>query len=533
MQDLTPIRRALISVSDKTDLVPFARALVSYGVEIVSTGGTAKALEEAGVRVTPIERVTGFPEIMGGRVKTLHPLVHGALLALRDDPDHIAAMRTHGIAPIDLVCVNLYPFERTVAAPDVSQRDAIEQIDIGGPSMLRSAAKNFAHVLVVPSPNRYDRVVNELRANNGSTTLALRAELAAAAFARTAEYDAAIASFLSRRAASAFPEALRLAFTKVEELRYGENPHQDACLYRDPSSTGPTIVNAEPLHGKRLSYNNILDASSALELVKDLRRLEPDRVGAAIIKHTNPCGCAVAVDARAAVDAAIKGDPVAAYGGILAVNRTLDARAAARLCEDGVFLEVIAAPDFDDGALDALRARSANVRLLRVGDRAGSPARKLSYRSVPGGMLVQDRDTRTAAVEQWKHVAGPAPNERTLAHAAVVWTMVKHMTSNAIAIGGPDPHDPELTRLFGSGVGQMDRLTSCRLAVERAGDLCKGAICASDAFFPFDDGPRALIDAGVCVIVQPGGSKRDDDTIDLCKAKDITLLLTGVRHFRH
>ncbi|TVQ64147.1 MAG: bifunctional phosphoribosylaminoimidazolecarboxamide formyltransferase/IMP cyclohydrolase PurH [Phycisphaerales bacterium] len=533
MTDLAPVRRALISVSDKTDLTPFVRALVSHGVEIVSTGGTAKALEAEGVPVTHIEEFTGQPEMMGGRVKTLHPKVHGALLAIRDDPDHAAAMRDNDIKPIDLVCVNLYPFERTVARPDIAQADAIEQIDIGGPSMLRSAAKNFAHVTVVPSPRHYDRVINEMRANSGATTLALRAELASAAFARTAEYDAAIASFLSRRAAQPFPEALRLAFTKAEDLRYGENPHQDASLYRDPSSTGPTIVNAQMLHGKRLSYNNILDASSALELVKDLRRLDPDRVGAAVIKHTNPCGAASAATALEAVDLALRGDTIAAYGGILAINRVLDDAAAQRLCAEGVYLEVIAAPDYEEAALERLRAKSANLRLLRVGDRPGSPARKLMYRSIPGGMLVQDRDTRTASVDQWKHAAGPAPTEATLAHAAAVWTMAKHMHSNAIAIGGADPDARAATRLFGVGAGQMDRLTSCRIAAERAGALAKGAVAASDAFFPFDDGPRILIDAGVACILQPGGSKRDQDTIDLCDKHNVTLVLTGVRHFRH
>ncbi|MEC9373638.1 MAG: bifunctional phosphoribosylaminoimidazolecarboxamide formyltransferase/IMP cyclohydrolase, partial [Planctomycetota bacterium] len=358
-------------------------------------------------------------------------------------------------------------------------------------------------------------------------------EFAAAAFSRTAEYDSAIASFLSRRLGSAFPESLRIAYVKATELRYGENPHQDAALYRDPASTGPTIVNSRQLHGKPLSYNNILDASSALELAKDLRRLDGTKVGAVVVKHTNACGAATADTSAAAVEAALKGDPLAAYGGILVVNRKVDKAAAEAMTGKDLFLEVVAAPDFDDDALEVLKSRWVNVRVLAVGDRAGSSARKLSYRSVPGGMLVQDRDTRTAAPDQWEHAAGPAPDAMAIADAAAVWTMCKHLNSNAIAIGGRDGRSGGAVRLFGAGAGERDRMTACRVAVEKAGANARGAIAASDAYFPFPDGPQILIDAGVTTLVHPGGSKRDQETFDLCDQRGVTCLVTGVRHFKH
>ena len=524
------IRRALLSVSDKADLVPFASALTAMGVEIISTGGTARALDDAGISATPIDRVTGFPEIMGGRVKTLHPKIHGALLARRDDDEHIAAMREHGIEPIDLVCVNLYPFERTVSASGVEQAEAIEQIDIGGPSMIRSAAKNFAFVTVVTSTTQYDRVIEQMKNHAGATTLELRSTLAGAAFARTCEYDAAIASYLSRRGPEPFPEVLNIRYTKASELRYGENPHQDAAVYRDPASTGPTIVNAQKLHGKDLSYNNILDASAALELVKSLRKLDGTTVGACVVKHTNPCGAAMAPSCREAIDHALGGDPLAAYGGVLAVNRAIDDPAAQRICDQGVFLEVIAAPEFQDKALSRLRARWANIRLLAVGDRTGSSARKLDFRSVPGGVLVQDRDVVTPNRAQWTHAAGPAPSADQLATASFLVCVARSVASNAVVIGGKTEAG---RRLFSAGAGQMDRLASSRIAVEKAADLARGAVAASDAFFPFSDGPALLADAGIAMIVHPGGSKRDQETLDLCNQRGVTCMLTGTRHFRH
>ena len=532
MPDLVPVRRALLSVSDKTDLEPFARALAARAVTIISTGGTARALRHVGIDVIPVEEITGFPEMLSGRVKTLHPAIHGALLGVRDNPEHARAMADHGFEPIDLVCVNLYPFERTVSEPGVTETEAVEQIDIGGPAMLRSAAKNFESVCVVTASKQYDAVITALQKHDGATGRRLRAQLAAAAFTRTAEYDAAIASFLSRRSAPPFPDTLQINAVKVDTLRYGENPHQDAALYRDPASTGPTIVNAQQLHGKPLSYNNILDASAALELAKDLRRVDPDRVGAVVVKHTNACGAAVADTAAGATDAALAGDPTAAYGGILAINRALDADAASRLTRPGLFLEVIVAPTFADEALDALKARWANVRLLAVGDRAGSTARKLDSRSIPGGLLLQDRDTRLAAPAKWVHAAGPAPDKALLADAAIAWTIVKHLKSNAVAIAGRDA-DAGAVRLFGMGAGLVDRVTAAQLAAEKAGSRARGAIAVSDAFFPFPDGPERLIDAGVRCLVHPGGSKRDAETFDLCENRRVTCLTTGVRHFRH
>jgi phosphoribosylaminoimidazolecarboxamide formyltransferase/IMP cyclohydrolase len=535
MADLVPIRRALISVSDKTDLVPFARALSERGVEIISTGGTSKALADAGVAVTPIDKVTGFPEMMGGRVKTLHPMVHGGLLALRDDPEHAAAMAKHGIRPIDLVCINLYPFEQTIGREGVTQGEAIEQIDIGGPSMIRSAAKNFAWVTVVTSPASYDRVAAELQGHGGATTLKLRAELAAAAFGRTSEYDAAITAYLARSGGLAFPQVLRLGYVKAEELRYGENPHQAGALYRDPSYRDPSVVTAKQLHGKQLSYNNINDAAAALEVVRALRGLDEPRAGACVIKHANPCGAAVAESLGEAVELAIAGDPLAAYGGILAVNRALDAAAAERVCGKDRFMEVVVAPGYEPAALEMLRSRWRDVRVLEVRGEgaAGAPGRELECRSVPGGMLVQERDTLLGATTQWRHAAGPAPTPEQVRAAAFVESACRFLVSNAVAIGGAGAGGGGALMLFGGGAGQVDRVSACRLAVEKAGGRARGAVAASDAFFPFPDGPTVLIDAGVSMIVHPGGSKRDEETFEVCNRAGVTCVVTGVRHFRH
>lgn len=530
MSDLVRIRRALISVSDKTDLIPFARSLLSHGIELISTGGTARALTEAGLAVTHIEQLTRFPEMLDGRVKTLHPMVHGGILALRDKPEHTQAMADHGILPIDLVCVNLYPFEQTVADPNATVDQAVENIDIGGPSMIRSAAKNAAWVTVVTAPSQYDRVVQELDANQGSTTRELRAQLAAAAFSRTSAYDAAISAYFHRSAPVAFPPTLRLTYNRVDTLRYGENPHQSAALYADPASIGPSIVHAEQLGGKQLSYNNILDAAAALELVKALRLAEPDKVGACVVKHTNPCGAAMADSATDAIQMAIAGDPLAAYGGIMAINHTISAADAEAIAEGGSFFEVVVAPNFQPEAVQLLHERWKNVRLLAVGDREGSHHRKLDYRSIPGGMLVQDRDCRAIRPEHWTHRAGPAPTPQDLKAGAFLCACARALSSNAVAIGGFEGRG---VRMFGAGAGQMDRVAACRLAISKAGDLAKGAIAAGDAFFPFADGPELLIDAGVRVIIHPGGSKRDEETFALCESRGVTCLTTGERHFRH
>lgn len=545
MPDLVPVRRALVSVSDKTGLVPFIQALAARGVEIISTGGTATALRQAGIRVTAIDEVTGFPEIMGGRVKTLHPKVHGGLLGVRDDPAHHAQMEQHGIRPIDLVCVNLYPFEQTVLRPGCTEHDAIENIDIGGPSMIRSASKNFEWVTVVVHPRDYDRVLHDIDATGGATTRPLRAELASEAFALTSRYDAAITSYLKKQSSVEFPPLLNLSFVKADELRYGENPHQPAALYRmlsrGPSSDSPrpvgTIASAEQLHGKDLSYNNILDASAALELAWALGRVAPDRTGAVVVKHTNPCGAALASSGADAVREAIASDPVAAYGGILALNRDLDGAAAERLIDKSIFLEVVIAPRFDAAAIDLLRAKSANLRLLASGDLPPAAGRladhTVEFRSIPGGMLAQERDTKATSRGEFVHRAGPAPSEADVEIAAMLEVAGRALLSNAIIIGGRSPTTPGAIRMFGAGAGQMDRMTACRIAAEKAGANAAGAVAYSDAFFPFADGPAVLIDAGVRTIVHPGGSKRDDDTFKLCTARGVTCLTTGTRHFRH
>jgi len=527
------VRRALISVSDKRDLVPFASALARLGVEIISTGGTAKQLTESGIDVTPIDQVTGFPEMMDGRVKSLHPSIHGALLALRNNEQHVKAMSEHGIMPIDLVCVNLYTFEQTCLTPNISRDDVIEQIDIGGPAMLRSAAKNFRFVTVITSPDQYDRVMSELSRHDGATTLALRHDLAAAAFMRTAEYDTAISAWMGSRRPEAFPSMLRLSYAKQDEVRYGENPHQKAAVYANPASPEPSVVTAKQLHGKALSYNNVHDAAAALELVQELLDVAGEKCGAAIIKHANPCGTALADSPREAFEMAYEGDPLAAYGGILAINRTIDRASAGGITAGQKFLEVIVATNFDEDAAALLSERWKNVRLLATGSMTHSGNRKLNYKSVPGGMLVQERDMLVANTNEWQHAAGPKPDRRLLDDAAFVWTIAKHLKSNAIAIGRD-------FQFIGGGMGQVDRVTACRLAVMRAGDRLQSAaasdspaIAASDAFFPFPDGPELLIEAGVRCIVHPGGSIRDQETIDLCEQRGVTLMLTGVRHFRH
>jgi phosphoribosylaminoimidazolecarboxamide formyltransferase/IMP cyclohydrolase len=387
--------------------------------------------------------------------------------------------------------------------------------------MIRSAAKNHEFVTVVTSPDQYDRVANEMEKHDGATGKQMRADLAAAAFSRTAEYDAMIAAWMNRRQVGTFPDQLRISFTKTADLRYGENPHQQAALYRDPASRGPSIVNADLLHGKALSYNNVGDGAAAMLLVREF-----SQPAAAVIKHANPCGAAVGESIGDAFLAAYDGDPLAAYGGIVSLNRPVDEATANHIVDGSKFFEVILAPSFEPSAREMIAQRWPNVRLLAVGDHTATTDRKIEMRSIPGGLLVQDQDRRKAQPDTWRHAAGPAPSPERLADAAVVWTIAKHLKSNAIAVGGRG-------RLYGAGAGQMDRMTSCRLAVEKAGDRSRGAIAASDAFFPFPDGPQILIDAGVTCIVHPGGSKRDQETLDLCNGRGVTCLLTGVRHFRH
>ncbi len=531
MTDRVPVRRALLSVSDKAGLVDFARTLETLGVELISTGGTARALAEAGLAVIQVAEVTGFPEMMDGRVKTLHPAVHGAILALRDAPEHIAAMEAANIKPIDLVCVNLYPFEETVAREGVTRAQAIEQIDIGGPSMIRSAAKNAPWVAVVTSPDQYERVAAELTAHEGTTSRAMRDKLACAAFERTSAYDAAISAYLSPPdETEPFPMSLNLRLSREQTLRYGENPHQRAAVYRDRAAQGPTIVGATQHGGKELSYNNLLDAAAALSLVQSLAGVDAVRTGACVLKHTNPCGASLADDGPSAIRLAIAGDPVAAYGGILAINRPLDADGARTIAQGGAFFEVVITPSFDDDAVRVLHDRWKNVRLLEVGALDAAEGVPLDYRSVPGGMLVQGRDCEPIRTDSWEHKAGPAPNADDLTTGAFLTACVRALSSNAVVIGGADAGG---VRIFGAGAGQMDRVNSCRIAVAKAGDMGKGAIASSEAFFPFADGPQVLIEAGVRMIVQPGGSKRDAETFAVCDKAGVTCVTTGMRHFRH
>ena len=540
------MQRALLSVSDKSGLVEFAQALAANGVEIVSTGGTAKALMAAGISVVPIEKLTGFPEMMDGRVKTLHPRVHGGLLGRRDVPEHVAAMKEHGIAPIDLVCVSLYPFANTIAKAGVTEEEAIEQIDIGGPAMIRSASKNYEFVTVVTSPDQYARVVADIAANHGATTPTLRKQLAAEAFDHTAKYDTMIAAWMARVEANVgvniganeLPDTIQVALTRKAKLRYGENPHQYAALYRDMAQQDGGIVDAHTVEGKPLSYNNILDAAAAFELVKDLVALTTrgaNGVAACVVKHTNPCGAAIGANAADAFDKAYAGDPLAAYGGIVAISARLSAADATNIAKPDRFLEVVVAESFEPEAVAILAARWKNVRLLAVGSMRRAPTNALQLRSVPGGVLVQERDGAVDAATEFKLTAGPAPSEALRQDAEFLAVIAKHLKSNAVCVGAQQT-------LWGAGAGQMDRVASCKHAIEKAQLKLQAAIAhpttivvtaASDAFFPFDDGPRLLIDAGVKCLVHPGGSKRDGDTETLCKNRGVTLLVTGTRHFRH
>jgi len=530
MTDLVPIRRALLSVSDKTDLVPMARALAARHIELISTGGTARALTDAGLEVVSVDQITGFPEMMDGRVKTLHPAVHGGLLARRDLASHVQSMTAHGIAPIDLLIVNLYPFESTIARRETTEHEAIEQIDIGGPAMIRSAAKNHDFVCVVTDPRQYDSLISEIQAHDGATRAALRRELAAAAFMRTAAYDAAISSWMGQRTDPLFPDVLRRTFVHACELRYGENPHQRAAVYADPAFSGPSVVKARTVAGKPLSYNNLLDASAALELVQDLHFLAPGQTSAVIIKHTNPCGAAAAPSPVQAFEEAYAGDPVAAYGGILALSAPLGVETAQSIAAGQRFLEVVLAPGIDAAASSVLESRWKNVRLLSVADFDPAARPSLTSRSVAGGLLLQERDAMLATTGSWRHVAGPAPSAALLHSAAFAWTVAKHLSSNAIAIARG-------TKFIGGGSGQVDRVGACRIALERSADARAKegppAVAASDAFFPFPDGPQLLIDAGIRLLVHPGGSVRDDQTLSLCEKHGVTCLVTGIRHFRH
>ena len=526
------VKRALLSVSDKTGLVEFAHALSGRGVELLSTGGTAQTLRDAQIPVTLVSDVTGFPEMMDGRVKTLHPAIHGGILADRDTPEHLAALATQNIAPIDLVCVNLYPFAKTVARADVTLTDAIENIDIGGPAMVRSSAKNHGGVAVVVDPADYSALVEEMN-QSGTISLQTRKTLAAKAFAHTATYDAAIANYLEKQYAAPetltpLPATFRLSLPRVQILRYGENPHQQAALYRDEKTTEPCIGNAvrRDNSGKEVSFNNLYDLDGALELVKEF----PDAPAAAIIKHANPCGCAQAETLADAFALARQADTVSAFGGILAVNRPIDADTAARITGPNTFFECIVAPGYEDGVINTLTTKKkwgANLRLLEVGPLTNGPGKDgYLIKQIVGGLLVSTRDYHPIEAGDLTVASDRQPTPEEIAELLFAWRVVKHVKSNAIVI-------TKNRALIGVGAGQMNRVRSVKLAVEQAGSEATGAALASDAFFPFPDGPQAAADAGVTAIIQPGGSVKDDETIAVCNQHNLALVLTGVRHFRH
>ncbi len=516
------VRRALLSVSEKAGIVDFARGLVELGVEIVSTGGTARELQGAGVPVRAIEDFTGFPEMMDGRVKTLHPRLYAGLLALRDNDEHLRAAAEHGIQPVDLVCVNLYPFEQTVARGDATPAEIVENIDIGGPTMIRAAAKNHPFAAVVVDPGDYPAVLGELRESGGRLSLSTRQRLAAEAFALTARYDAAISTWFQLRThGDGFPAHWRDAYEKVSDLRYGENPHQRAAFYARVGSPTHLLDGVRQLHGKELSFNNLLDLSSARELVEEF-----ELPACAIVKHNNPCGCAVADSALAAYERAFACDPDSAYGGVIALNRTVDSACAQEL--SGQFIEVLLAPGFDAAALEILTQKK-NVRLLELGDWP-APSREVEGKPVIGGQLVQTRDAVSETREQMQTMGARQPNESEWRDLLFAWVVCRHVRSNAIVIaaGGAT---------VGIGAGQMSRVDAVRIAVEKARafrpDQLAGAALASDAFFPFADGPQLAIDAGVAAIVQPGGSVRDEEVIAAADVAGIAMVATGVRHFRH
>lgn len=523
MSDVVPIRSALISVSDKLGLADFALGLHRAGVRIYSTGGTAATLRGAGIPVVEVADYTGFPEMMGGRLKTLHPKIFGAILGRRELAEDRAAMEEHEIQPIDLVVVNLYPFEATVARSGVTMEQAIEQIDIGGPSLVRAAAKNHSHVAVATSPEHYSEILHQVE-SDGGTTLALRQHLACEAFEHTSGYDQAIAQYLrGESVASDFPPILHLTLRRKATLRYGENPHQKAAVYSDPTVRSANLVSARQISGKELSYNNLLDLDAALTIVRGFS--EP---AAAVIKHNNPCGAATAERLARACQKALDGDPLSAFGSVIGFNRTVDTATAEVLCQPGLFIEAIVAPDFEAGAVGMLTSKprwSENVRLMQVG-RLDGPAPPLSRRFISGGMLVQDADRLPAAPLQWKTVTETEVADALWDDVAFAWEMVRHVKSNAIVLGKD-------CSLVGVGAGQMSRVDSVEIAIEKAGPRSGGSVLASDAFFPFPDSIEAAAEAGIVAIIQPGGSRRDQEVIDACNAHRIPMIMTGRRHFKH
>ncbi|WP_411348059.1 bifunctional phosphoribosylaminoimidazolecarboxamide formyltransferase/IMP cyclohydrolase [Paenibacillus sp. WLX2291] len=513
------IKRALVSVSDKTGVVDFCRELSQLGVEIISTGGTKNLLADAGVPVIGISEVTGFPEILDGRVKTLHPAVHSGLLAIRDSEEHQQQMKKLELGYIDLVVVNLYPFQETVSKPDVAYEDAIENIDIGGPTMLRSAAKNHAFVTVVVDAGDYATVLDEVR-SEGDTTLDTRKQLAAKVFRHTAAYDSLISDYLAEVLETPFPERYTVTYEKIQDLRYGENPHQSAAFYRKPLASAGTLTTAEQLHGKELSYNNINDANAALQIVKEFT--EPAVVA---VKHMNPCGVGVGSTIAEAYNKAYNADPTSIFGGIVAANRVIDAETAQPLSE--IFLEIVLAPDFTPEALEIL-TKKKNIRLLKMGEFSSSADRKPQQivTEVEGGMVVQESDVHSITEADLNIVTKRAPSAEEMKQLLFGWKVVKHVKSNAIVLAADD-------MTIGVGAGQMNRVGAAKIAIEQAGDKAKGAILASDAFFPMGDTVEAAAQAGITAIIQPGGSVKDEESIKAANEHGIAMVFTSVRHFKH
>lgn len=512
------IKRALISVSDKNGIVNFAKELVNLDIEIISTGGTSQLLQSNGINVTGISDVTGFPECLDGRVKTLHPKVHGGLLAMRNNSQHMKQIKELGIEPIDMVIVNLYPFKQTILKENVTLQEAIENIDIGGPTMLRSAAKNYQDVVVVVDPADYQPVLKEIQ-EKGDVSLETKFRLCCKVFEHTSHYDTLIQQYMhSQLDDTFFPETLTLTFEKVQDMRYGENPHQKAVFYKEVGNSAGWLTAAEKLHGKELSYNNINDTNGAIELLKEF-----DRPTVVAVKHSNPCGVASGAELYEAYVKAYESDPVSIFGGIVAANREIDEKTAKEM--NKIFLEIVVAPSFSQEALRILKQKK-NIRLLKLPDVADKLTRDYDLKKVGGGLLLQDKDDIIYDGNSIRVVTKKQPNAQELETMKFAMKVVKHTKSNAIVLAQQDG-------TIGIGCGQMNRITAAKLAIESGGDKCKGSVMASDAFFPFPDCVEAANKAGVTAIVQPGGSIRDQESIDACDKYGIAMVFTGIRHFKH
>ncbi|WP_087974671.1 bifunctional phosphoribosylaminoimidazolecarboxamide formyltransferase/IMP cyclohydrolase [Oceanobacillus rekensis] len=508
-------KRALISVSDKSNIEEFAKGLVEAGYEIISTGGTLHTLVNAGIEAKAVDEITGFPEIMDGRVKTLHPLVHGGLLGKRSNPDHMRQMEENNISPIDMVVVNLYPFKQTLEKDGVKKEEIIENIDIGGPTMLRSAAKNFEDVAVIVDPSDYGRVLQAIQEDKLEKVLLQ--QLAAKVFRHTANYDAMIAQYFMGETKEEFPETYTVTYEKVQDLRYGENPHQHAAFYKNPIDRIKGLATAKQLHGKELSYNNIQDASAALEILAEYN--DPAAVA---VKHMNPCGIGVAETISGAFTRAFDADPISIFGGIIACNREIDVATAEKLSE--IFLEIVIAPGFTEDALEIL-TRKKNIRLLELElKKSETVTKKLT--TVSGGVLIQNSDNGIVGIEDLTVATKRKPTDDELENLLFAWKAVKHVKSNAILLAKDN-------QTIGVGAGQMNRIGSANIAIEQAGEKAKGAVMASDAFFPMPDTVEAAVKAGITAIIQPGGSKRDEDSVAVCDEHGITMVYTGMRHFKH